>query len=82
MAGDLGVLARVRACWSTTGRGESKAHRGSHNAARVNGRARKQFSELMRWAREVESERSTRARETNADRAAPPGRGREGEGVG
>jgi hypothetical protein len=39
VAGDLSVRARVRACWSTTGRGEGRVDRGSHGAARENGRA-------------------------------------------
>jgi hypothetical protein len=39
MARDLGVRARVRACWSTTRHGEGGADRGSHGAARGNGSA-------------------------------------------
>ena len=42
----------------------------------------KRFGVLMRCAREAERERSARARLTGTDRAAPLGRGREGEGAG
>jgi hypothetical protein len=77
-----GISVCVRECWCTAGRGEGGADRGSHSAARGNGHAGKRFSALTRWAREAERERSARARETGADRAAPLGRGRGGEGAG
>jgi hypothetical protein len=83
MAGDLGVRARVRVCWSTAGRGEGEADRGGPTTQREEMGARgKRFSELTRRAHEVERERSARARETGTDRVAPPGRGRGGEGAG
>jgi hypothetical protein len=81
MAGDLGMRARVRACLSMVGRGEGGAYRGSHGVPRENGHAVKWFSELTRRAREAERKRSTRARATGADRAAPSGREREGGGT-
>jgi hypothetical protein len=72
-----GISACVRACcWSTAGRGEGGADRGSHCAARGNGRAGKRFGALTRRAREAERDRGTRARATGADKAAPLGRGR------
>jgi hypothetical protein len=85
MAGDLGVRARVRACWSTTGAGKVELTRGSHCAARGNGRARKRFGVLTKRAREAERERaSARARETAltglAHRAAGGREGRESAG--
>jgi hypothetical protein len=70
VAGDLGVRARVRACWSTTTQEEETGARG------------KRFSELTRQAREAERERSTWARATGTDSTTPLGRGREGEGAG
>jgi hypothetical protein len=84
VARDLGVRAQVRACWSTVGRGEGRAELtgGSHGAARGNGRGGKRFSALTKRAREAERERSARARATGADRVAPLGRGRGGEGTG
>jgi hypothetical protein len=83
VAGDLSVRARVHACWSTVGRGEGGADKGGPTTQREEtGALRKQFSELTRRAREVERERSARARATGTDRAAPPGRGRWGEGAG
>jgi hypothetical protein len=53
VAGDPGERARVRACWSTAGRGEGGTDRGSHDAARENGRTTKWFGELTRRAREA-----------------------------
>jgi hypothetical protein len=40
VAGDPGERARVRVCWSTMGRGEGGADRGSHGAEREEGRTR------------------------------------------
>jgi hypothetical protein len=80
-----GISACVRKCARAgprRGAGKAELTGGSHGAARGNGCAGKQFGVLTRLAREAERERSTQARETGDDRAAPLGRGRGGEGVG
>jgi hypothetical protein len=82
VARDLGVRARVRACWSTTRHGEGGADRGSHGAARGNGSAGETVQRDDKAAREAERERRVWARAIGVDSTAPLGRGREGEGAG
>jgi hypothetical protein len=74
----------VHTCRSTASAGKAKLKRQAHGAEREREKRTRgaMARELVNRARETERERgSARAKETGADRLAPPGREREREGA-
>jgi hypothetical protein len=80
-----GILVCVRECarpGPRRGMGKAELTGGSHNTARGIGRTGETVQRADEAGPRGREGESTRARATNTDRAAPPGRGKGGEGTG
>jgi hypothetical protein len=81
MAGDLGMRARVRACWSTAGAVKAELTWRSHGAARESGRAGVTVRHTDETGQRGRGERGAWVKATSADSPTPLGRERERESV-